>query len=184
MIVKLVAAPCIARVADKMHHNALSLFRERALVFSIKMNKIMDSFLKLLLGEFGNSIGVPALYFDDDGNCALDVGTTPLSLNVSADCRVLTLSSRLDAVVDERRAERALSETMHLFRRHGFCLGTEPGAELMLRCRVFSENLTLPELRETVSRFIGAAEWIQAGTTGSEKQIDSDDYMNQLCVRA
>ncbi|HJV80556.1 type III secretion system chaperone [Noviherbaspirillum sp.] len=144
----------------------------------------MNSFLKLLLGEFGNSIGVSVLPFDDAGNCALVVGTTPLSLNISVDSRVLTLSSRLDAVVDERRAEQALTETMHLFRLHGFCLVIEPGVGLMLRCRLFSENLTLSSLSETMSQFVGAVEWIRSGKTGSEKRSDADDYMNQLCVRA
>lgn len=153
------------------------------MVFLVTMNTIMDAYLKLLLGEFGDSIGVSVLPFDDAGKRALVVGTTPLFLNVSVDSRVLTLSSRLDAVVDDRRAERALTETIHLFRRHGFSLAIEPGAGLMLRCRVFSENLTLPELRETVSQFIGAAEWIRAGRTGSEKRSDADDSMNQLSVR-
>lgn len=148
----------------------------------------MDSILKLLLGEFGNSIGVPVLPFDDAGHCALVFGTTSISLNVSADSRVLTLSSCLDAVVDERRAEQALTETMNVFRRHGFCLVIEPGAGLMLRCRLLSEGLTLPALSEIVSQFIAVAEWIETspepGGPGLEIRSDADDYMKHFGVRA
>lgn len=118
----------------------------------------MSQEIETALNEFGCSIGLGSLSFDEAGQCLVMCDDLLVMLEVSGDRRALTMLCQLSDGKERVHSIATLTRSTLLFNKHGFCLAVEPQTKsLMLLCRAPRFRLDAPGLSELLSEFVNTA---------------------------
>lgn len=121
----------------------------------------MSQEIEIALNEFGGSIGLGPLSFNESGQCLLLYDDLLVVFEVSGDRRALSMLCQLSDGQERVHSIRALARSNSLFNKHGFCLAVEPQTKsMMLLCRVPHTRLDVPGLSELLSEFINTAKML------------------------
>lgn len=113
-----------------------------------------------LLAEFGESIGISGMAFDDDGLCHIRVDDEyPVTFRRDDENHTLVLvgllAETLPAQLDRELVCELLAMGCEPLREHGASIGLEPHSGTMVLHRTVPlARLTLPGLEEMLGRFI------------------------------
>ena len=116
-----------------------------------------------LIADLGKSIGLDELYFDDNDGCLLQFDDTITLLMLYEQGRdVLYLFSFVNELPSDNR-EKVLRRLMEANYRwsetEGATLSLNPGEDnVVMTIQLSAERLDLPQLEETIGRFIDGVE--------------------------
>ena len=142
-----------------------------------------------LLREFGQSVGLPDLAFDENDYCCLLLDDLVLNLELDEETEMLFVYAHVGKIPPEPTADfyAMLLEANYFYRQTaGGVLGIDKATGVIaLACRQPYAGLTLIQFEKVIEDFANAADhWTQQITATSAGSTDHVDWSMESYIRA